>query len=289
MDNETSSPKFVDSRNQLNDLNGKEWLVETKSFFYQKGLGANDPNAKIEKQHPAPFSFQDVMRLILFFTKKGMSVLDPFGGVGSTVKACALTGRICTSIELSEKWHNLAIQRLETEVGKDASKEHIFICSDSCLELQHLKKESFDFIITSPPYWGILHKTDQKVKKNRVNKNLDTVYSTDSADLGNIEIYDVFLNKLVQDILLPAAFLLKTGKYMVIIVSDFRHKSQYVSFHSDLIQQLQNRSLDFGGRLVLQGTKILLQNHKSMMPYGYPFSYVENIHHQYVLIFKKMK
>ena len=38
---------------------------------------------------------------------------------------------------------------------------------------------------------------------------------------------------------------------------------------------------------MLQGVKVLLQNHKSLLPYGYPFSYVENIHHQYILIFKK--
>ena len=31
----------VDKRNNLNDLTGKDWLPETKSFFYQKGLGAN--------------------------------------------------------------------------------------------------------------------------------------------------------------------------------------------------------------------------------------------------------
>ncbi len=67
----------VDSRNNLNYLTGKEWLPETKSFWYQKGLGANHPHAQVEKQHPAPFSFQDVEQLILFFTKKGQKVLDP--------------------------------------------------------------------------------------------------------------------------------------------------------------------------------------------------------------------
>ena len=51
---------ILDARNQLNDLTGKDWLPETKSYFYQKGLGANHPDAQIEKQHPAPFSFQDI-------------------------------------------------------------------------------------------------------------------------------------------------------------------------------------------------------------------------------------
>lgn len=88
----------VDPRNILNDLTGKDWLPETKSFFYQKGLGANHPEAQIEKLHPAPYSFQDIGHLVNFFTKRGMSVLDPFGGVGSTAKACEVNGRICTSI-----------------------------------------------------------------------------------------------------------------------------------------------------------------------------------------------
>lgn len=50
----------VDKRNSLNDLTGKEWLPETKSYLYQRGLGADSPEAQIEKQHPAPYSFQDI-------------------------------------------------------------------------------------------------------------------------------------------------------------------------------------------------------------------------------------
>ena len=100
----------IDKRNKLNDLTGKDWLPETKSFFYQKGLGADSPEAQIEKLHPAPYSFQDIGRLVTFFTKKGMKVLDPFGGVGSTAKACEVNGRTCTSIELSPKWHELSIK-----------------------------------------------------------------------------------------------------------------------------------------------------------------------------------
>lgn len=279
----------VDIRNSLNDLTGKDWLPETKSFFYQKGLGANHPEAQIEKLHPAPYSFQDIIHLVKFFTKEGMIVLDPFGGIGSTAKACELTGRICTSIELSERWHNLSIQRLETEVGEGTSQKHNFINGDSCEELLKLGNESIDFMVTSPPYWGILNKQDQKVKKNRVANNLETKYSESEQDLGNIENYDDFLEILVNKVFLQCARTLRCGKYMAIVVSDFRDKSDYISFHSDLIHKLNKAEIPEGGVLKLQGTKILLQNHKSLLPYGYPFAYVENIHHQYVLIFKKEK
>ena len=277
----------VDPRNSLNDLTGKDWLPETKSFFYQKGLGANHPEAQIEKLHPAPYSFQDIGHLVRFFTKKGMHVLDPFGGVGSTAKACEVDGRICTSIELSPKWHELSIQRLETEVGEGSSEHHHFINGDSCEVLLSFPDETIDFVVTSPPYWGILNKLDQKVIKNRVANNLETKYSEDEKDLGNVSSYEEFLDILVNKVFLQCARILRNGKYMALVVSDFRDKSDYISFHSDLIYRLNKAQIPAGGVLKLQGTKILLQNHKSLLPYGYPFAYVENIHHQYILIFKK--
>lgn len=279
----------VDPRNSLNDLTGKDWLPETKSFFYQKGLGANHPDAQIEKLHPAPYSFQDIGHLIRFFTKKGMQVLDPFGGVGSTAKACEIDGRVCTSIELSPKWHELSIERLEKEIGEGTSAHHNFINGDSCEVIKTFSDETFDFVVTSPPYWGILNKIDQKVKKNRVANNLETKYSEDERDLGNVESYEEFLDVLVNKVFLQCARVLRTGKYMALVVSDFRDKSDYISFHSDLIYRLNKAAVPDGGVLKLQGTKILLQNHKSLLPYGYPFAYVENIHHQYILIFKKEK
>jgi excisionase family DNA binding protein len=161
------SPK-VDPRNRLNDLTGKEWLPETKSFFYQKGLGSSHPHAQIERQHPAPFSFQDISKLVTFFTKAGAMVLDPFGGVGSTAKACELNNRFCTSIELSPQWHQLSIERLEKEVGEGSSSNHIFINDDCRVALKRFDDGTFDFMVTSPPYWAILNKkADHKVTKER--------------------------------------------------------------------------------------------------------------------------
>lgn len=287
--NGESSPSEIDPRNTLNELTGKEWLPETKSYFFQKGLGKGHPHARIEKQHPAPFSYQDIGHLVCFFTKKGQRVLDPFGGVGSTAKACEIHGRHCTSIELSEKWHRLALERLETEVREGASRNHTFI-NRNCIEaITEQESNTIDFMVTSPPYWSILNKkADHKTKVARLNEDLSTNYSEGAPnDLGNIVSYDEFMHKLVDDVLLSCGRVLKPKAYMCVIVSDFRNKSEYISYHSDIIHMLNGRDIEDGGQLHLQGTKILLQNHKSLMPYGYPFAYVENIHHQYILIFRK--
>ena len=284
---DVDAPKEVDPRNKLNDLNGTEWMPCTKSFMYQKGLGSNHKDAQIEKLHPAPYSFQDVEQLVLFFTKKNNKVLDPFGGIGSTAKACALTERTCTSIELTTEWHNLSIKRLETEDGEGSSKNHEFINGDCVEQLKKLKDSSYDFMVTSPPYWSILNKKADHKVISRVEEKLATNYSDSSKDLGNIEDYEEFLEILVNDVIKECARVLKKDKYMAIVVSDFRNKSEYISFHSDLIQKINKLRVDNNYIITLQGTRILLQNHKSLLPYGYPFSYVENIHHQYILIFKK--
>lgn len=287
---EKKSKGKYDPRNKLNNLTGTEWLPETKSFWYQKGLGSKHPHAQIEKQHPAPFSFQDVGRLINFFTKENQIVLDPFLGVGSTLKAAALLNRVGVGIELSPKWSELAKERLEVEVGEGTSKQHTIITGDSRDELKKFDDNSFDFMVTSPPYWAILNKkADHKVKKERLENNLATNYSEDEKDLGNISDYSEFLNILVNDIFIEIGRLIKPDKYACIVVSDFRHKSEFVSFHSDLIQRLNKARINDKYIFTLQGVKALIQNHKSLLPYGYPFAYVENIHHQYILIFRKTK
>ena len=41
--------------------------------------------------------------------------------------------------------------------------------------------------------------------------------------------------------------------------------------------------------LELRGLTILYQRHKRIFPYGYPYAYVPNIHHQYIMILQNMK
>lgn len=273
----------IDKRNKLNDLPGKEWIQETKSYFYQRGLGANSNAAKYEKMHPAPFSFTDVSKLLKFFTKKGNKVLDPFLGVGSTIKACVDLDREGFGIELNEKWFHLSKQRLKEECDFELDNNHI-ICDDSKNLLNHFSPNTFDFIITSPPYWNILNKDKDYKGKERISNGYDHNYGNNKLDLGNIDDYQDFLNA-VTNIFFKCFEVLKSNKYMCIIVSDFRHKSEFIPYHSDLINLLTDKSK--AKRFTLQGIKVLIQNAKKLFPYGYPYSYVENIHHQYVIILRK--
>lgn len=282
--NDSDLPATIDPRNQLNDLTAREWIPETVSVWNQRGLGAGHPDAQIERQHPAPFSFTDVGRLIRFFTKKGHTVLDPFVGVGSTLKACAIDERHGIGIELNPEFAELSRKRLATEVRDmfstvDGQK---ILEGDARDHLPNVATESVDFVVTSPPYWSILKKEDHKVRQERTEKGLAKDYGTDARDLAKIEGYDDFLRELAA-IFGECARVLKRGRYMAIIVSDFRDKSKYIMFHADLAQALQAYGLE------MRGLTVLYQRHKKVFPYGYPYSYVPNIHNQYILILQKPK
>jgi DNA modification methylase len=268
--------------NKLNDLSAKEWLPETVSVWIQRGLGKSHAHAEIERQHPAPFSFQDVARLVRFFTKAGETVLDPFAGVGSTLKAAALEGRRGIGIELNKKYADLTKTRLKTELPKGPSvcREQAVLKGDARKLLPTLPENTVKLVVTSPPYWTILHKQDHKAIQERVANGLDTQYSEDPADLGNIPSYATFLST-VADTLALTRPLLVDGGHMCVVVGDFRQKSRYYMFHADIATEMEKRGF------TLKGIKVLYQRHKRVFPYGFPYSYVPNLHHQYIVILAK--
>jgi DNA modification methylase len=268
--------------NKLNDLEAKQWIPETVSVWVQRGLGKGHEHAQIERQHPAPFSFQDIARLVRFFTKAGETVLDPFVGIGSTLKAAALEGRYGIGIELNKKYAKLAKQRLSDEIDQSVllSNPQQVIQGDARKALSTIKKDSVKLVVTSPPYWNILHKTDHKTKQERVAHKLDTQYSDDPADLGNIRDYSAFVSEL-GNILALTRDCLMAGGHLCLVVGDFRHKSNYFMFHADIAREMEIHGF------TLKGIKILYQKHKRVFPYGFPYSYVPNMHHQYIVILAK--
>jgi DNA modification methylase len=264
----------VDPRNELNDLPNTEWMIYTKSVWF-----STPPQRDKQKRlHPATFAESDIVRLVEFFTKRGGRVLDPFVGTGSTLVACAQCGRNGVGIELIPYWANIARNRV---AQRDFLTEQTVICGDAREILPTLEDESFDFIVTSPPYWNILRKDDDhKAKAERKSKGLYTRYSDHEKDLGNIASYEEFLNELGL-VFEECRRVLKRKRYMCVIVSDFRHESRFIPYHADLSRVIESVGCS------LEGITILVQNNKNLYPYGIPYAFVSNIHHQYVLIFRK--
>jgi len=272
----------VSPRNSLNDLSAREWLSESVSVWTQKGLGAGHADARIEREHPAPFSFTDVARLIRLFTKRGMTVLDPFAGVGSTLKACALERRHGIGMELNARFVHLAQQRISGELPAPIRNQtsQVIHLGDSRALIGDLPADSVDFVVTSPPYWGILNKRpDHKVRQERIGNGLETSYGDDPRDFANIPEYGDFVSALA-DFFGTCTRVLKDRKYCVIIVGDFRHGGRYYPLHADLARAMEEHGY------VLKAMNVLYQRHKRVFPYGYPVGYVPNVHHQNIVVMR---
>jgi modification methylase len=70
------------------------------------------------KGHPAPYPAELAERLIKMFSFAGDTVLDPFGGTGSTAVAAINAGRNSISCDIEDKYLGIAEDRINKEVNK---------------------------------------------------------------------------------------------------------------------------------------------------------------------------
>lgn len=266
-----------DVRNSLNDLTGKEWVKFSSSWFIFNALASDIKSEKLISpelaSHPATYSPTMIESFIRFFTKEGMTVLDPFSGIGSTVEAARRTKRFGIGIELNEKYANLSKLRFSEGEAK--------IINGNSLDLSKFTLPQIDFSISSPPYWNVLNRSTKDFKKRRDAKQLDVNYSDSCDDLGNLDDYEEFLQK-VNEIYLQVFDALKPGGFNVVIIKNVKKNGKFYPLAWDLARVMSD-SWD------LKDEKIWIQDKVGLAPYGYPHSWASNIIHHYCLIFQKPK
>lgn len=69
-----------------------------------------------EKEHPCPKTFPVWRWLVTNGTKGEQTILDPFMGSGTTLRAAKDLGRKAIGIEIEEKYCEIAVRRLKQEV-----------------------------------------------------------------------------------------------------------------------------------------------------------------------------
>ena len=90
------------------------WDIVVKDWEEEVWNIVNVKSNHVEKtEHPAQFPIELVDRLVLALSNEGGVVLDPFGGSGSTLISAVKNSRIGISVDLSEKYNDIAKNRLE--------------------------------------------------------------------------------------------------------------------------------------------------------------------------------
>ena len=104
---------LIFSKNQ-NKLEGNpEYADITKEEFmkFSDGMWYIPPETQ-RNGHPAPFPEELIYRLIKFYSYKGNTVLDMFGGTGTVAIVAKKTGRNFIHIDISKEYCKVAAKRL---------------------------------------------------------------------------------------------------------------------------------------------------------------------------------
>ena len=265
-------------RNKLNDLDSKSWLKFQKSWFIHNP----PPRKKGVLVHPAKFPETLAQEFIGFFTKQSETVLDPMAGTGSTLVAALRAGRNSYGVELNPKYAEIAKQIAEEEraaLGEKVSNLQSQIINGDAAQITDYQLPPIDYVLTSPPYWDMLHvKGAETQKKRRESTELDVHYSDEPNDLGNIHDYEEFLGKLVS-IYRGLKPLLCDKAYLTIIVKNVKKGGKIYPLAWDIAREL-------GKTYTLKDEKIWVQDNQRLAPFGLGSAWVSNTFHHYCLQFR---
>ncbi|MFH2040031.1 MAG: DNA methyltransferase [Chloroflexota bacterium] len=265
-------------RNNLNDMDPKNWLKFQKSWFIHNP----PPRKKDVLLHPAKFPETLAQEFIEFFTKPGQMVLDPMSGTGSTLVAALRCGRNSLGIELNPKYAEIARQVIAGEMfslGAPVVNLSARIITADAARIHVGELPVIDYVFTSPPYWDMLHvKGAETQRKRRSSHELDVLYSEDPSDLGNIHDYDIFMEQLVE-IYASLKSCLRPKAYLTIVVKNVKKGGRIYPLAWDLGREL-------GKVYVLKDEKIWCQDNQRLAPFGMGSAWVSNTFHHYCLQFR---
>lgn len=114
---QTTTPEAIDLMGEEELRKAYKELLESidNSVIYED-------KPKNNKEHPTMKPVKLLARLIRNSSNIGDSVLDLFGGSGSTMMACEQIGRKCYMSEMDPKYADVIIERWEQLTGKQATK-----------------------------------------------------------------------------------------------------------------------------------------------------------------------
>jgi DNA modification methylase len=270
----------TDPRNRLNDLTGREWTYALRSVIATRYPTNGDEGYAhaLRRAHPSPKPPQLMAEIIRFFSRAGGRVLDPFAGVGGTLLACTMENRRCVGVELSAEYAQIYAQVCE-QLGLAAQT---LVVGDARRlgEYPAVAEAPFDLILTDPPYAQMMAKpkTGERKKQGRGDA---TPFTGDPADLGNLT-YSAFLDEL-RAILGSALVHLKPHGYLVLFAKDLQPTREHHNMlHADIVAELLKLP-----DLSYRGYRIWHDMSQNLYPFGYPFAFVANQVHQFILIFRK--
>ena len=257
---------------RANMLDGSAWLK--RSFSIWRELDRTRQEKDIG--HPAAFSEALVERLIeCYVPRQGMTVLDCFAGSGTALVASARMGMRAVGVDINPAFRAAFLDRVGI-MGSEPDDNCRYHVGDARLLSEFITAESVDFCVTSPPYWDILNR--RRSADGKRNRN----YSDDRRDLGNFARYDEFMRGMTE-VIGQVRTVLKPRALFIVNVMDLRKGGKFYPLHIDIAREATVAGFSLEDIIIWDRQK----EYNNMRPLGYPYRFIINKVHEYLLVLRK--
>lgn len=294
---ETKPPK--PNTGNLNDLDSKAFIKHKRSWFVMNAQSEPEWNS-IKKHHPATYPRGLVAWMLECWTKRGMTVLDPMMGSGSTLVEAARMCRRSYGIDLYAKHIKMAKDALALhrkkgtkglenwiEGGDEALLEECWNptmkIGDALKWVSKIPSNSIDYVLFSPPYVNFLHRSSGGVQtrhKQRAAEGLSTVYGENPNDIGNTpdeQSWRGYMVRLAKELFRVT----RNGRMMTIVIqNEMRIRLNPIAWRLGL-------AIDEQTQWEMCPEQIWCQEEKPLTIHGWPSRLIINNHHHYCLNFQK--
>lgn len=254
---------------ELSILTKDEWYEYTKTVW-------KIANVKHEL-HPTVFPVEVPKRLTKLYSFFGETVLDPFGGVGSTAVAAIREGRRAICFEQNPEFVKEMQVRIRQE-GLDLGELEAHL--GDARNLSKIEDCSIDLIVTSPPYWDLAN------------------YGKSHTNLATASTYTEFLKELRQ-VFEECSRVLRPGRKICVVVASIKKKTEFgpvnLPLNTDIAVILRAIGLKMITEIIWskEGTESDRMREHWQKPIFGSFPYPPNLLfrnlHDYIIVFEKPK
>lgn len=185
--------------------------------------------------HPAKMLPAIAARAIGTYTQPGDYVVDPMGGVGTTLVEAIHQGRDAIGIEYEPRWAELAEANLALARTQGATGHGEVICGDGrslASLIDPAVRGLVALVLTSPPYGPSLHGRVTATPGRGVHKQHDR-YSTDPANLAHVGLAGLL--DAMRDLLHGAAQVLRPDGVVAMTVRPWWRAGQLIDLPGALV------------------------------------------------------
>jgi DNA modification methylase len=251
----------------LSALTKEEWREYTKTVWSIANVSHD--------LHPATFPTEIPKRLTKLFSFWGETVLDPFGGVGSTAVAAIREGRRAICIDQNPKF----VKEMRARVKKEQLDLRAFEARQGdSRDLSGIEDGSIDLIVTSPPYWD---KAD---------------YGGKNTDIGTAGSYVDFLDEL-RRVFQECYRVLRPGRKLCVVTANVNQMTDHglltFPLSTDIGVMLRDIGLVMINEIIWSkdGTGGRWGSANGQRPifgsYPYPPNFLFKNVHEYIIVFAK--